>query len=105
MAVATRVTQSVATKKDVMPKVGGSETGYHFVPKRNSQGEVYQKAGKPSFSRRATIPSRTTMVSIPARKIQLSISFSPKRYRRRASLGSAVVSDVFPSILIYFSLL
>jgi hypothetical protein len=40
IAVATTVTHSVATKKDVMPKVGGSETGYHFVPNRNSQGGV-----------------------------------------------------------------
>jgi hypothetical protein len=108
MAVATMVTQSVATKKGMMPKVGGSETGYHLVPKKNSQGGVYQKAGKPSFSRRAITPSRTIMVSMPARKIQPSMNFSPKRHRRlRLSVSppAVVTGDSCFSVLSFTLLL
>ena len=96
MAVATKVTQRVATKKGMMPKVGGSETGYHCVPKKNSHGGVYPKAGSPSLSRRTMMPSRITIVSMPARKIQPSMNFSPRRHRRlrlSASSPAEVAGD------------
>jgi hypothetical protein len=37
-AVAIKVIIKVDTKKGRIPKVGGSETGYHLVPNKNSHG-------------------------------------------------------------------
>ena len=81
IAVATAVIISVATKKGIMPKVGGSETGYHLVPKKNSRGEVCRKMGKPSRNKRMSTPNSTTIAKRPLKKIQSSIDLSPNRRR------------------------
>ena len=83
IAVDTRVIIIVDTKKGSMPKVGGSETGYHLVPEKNSHGGVWRKIGVPSRTKKKTIPKRITMASIPARRIQPSINLSLRRHHRK----------------------
>lgn len=91
IAVARAVTIIVDRKKGRMPNVGGSETGYHLVPKKNCQGGEYLNIGNPSLARMAIIPSSTTTVESPARKSAASITFSPKRNRRFRSIAEAAV--------------
>jgi hypothetical protein len=44
-----------------IPKDGGSEVGYHSLPKIKSSGETILNIGKPSRKREKTIRPRTTM--------------------------------------------
>lgn len=71
-------------KEEVVQMAGLPTADKTLVPKRNSYGGVVAKAGKPSFNKRKIIPSRITMVIIPATKIIISINFSPGRHRRRS---------------------
>jgi hypothetical protein len=105
--VAIKVIISVDTKKGKIPKVGGSDNGYHLVPNKNSQGLVKVKTGNPSLSRMVMMPSSITIDSIPARKIQLSMTLSPSRSRRFRFIfctwAAVVITPCF-NIAIIFSL-
>src|SRR3989338_1966386 len=76
MAAAPIVTNMEPRIKGRIPKSGGSEMGYQFLPKRNWLGVIILKSARPSFKRNKKIRITKNMDANPQRKINFSIKNS-----------------------------
>ena len=56
-----------------MPKRGGSEIGYQFLPKRKPVKLSVWKSARPSLSKKKKISTTKMIEAIPERKIARSI--------------------------------
>ena len=70
------VTANEATIRGKIPKSGGSDVGYQYLPRRKSLTETVLKIGSPSLKRNSMIRNKMVMDAVAMMKNIACIDFS-----------------------------